>query len=74
MPRYLVARSAFQTPWRASDECLPKLLGVAIILPQIALEMNPPHVAFGTLALYMGLITGAVTWVRSPNDDNKNSL
>ncbi|KAF8589870.1 MFS general substrate transporter [Ramaria rubella] len=38
------------------------LQGVAIILPQIALEMNPPHIAFATLALYVGLIFGASTW------------
>ncbi|KAF8512504.1 MFS general substrate transporter [Gautieria morchelliformis] len=38
------------------------LQGVAIILPQIALEMNPPHIAFATLALYVGLICGATTW------------
>ncbi|KAF8512508.1 major facilitator superfamily domain-containing protein [Gautieria morchelliformis] len=36
--------------------------GVAIILPQITLEMNPPHVVFATLALYVGLICGATTW------------
>jgi hypothetical protein len=25
--------------------------------------MNPPHIAFATLALYVGLICGATTWV-----------
>ncbi|KAF8526272.1 MFS general substrate transporter [Hysterangium stoloniferum] len=38
------------------------LQGIAIVLPQIILEMNPPHIAFATLALYVGLIGGAVTW------------
>ncbi|QRW04022.1 major facilitator superfamily transporter [Ceratobasidium sp. AG-Ba] len=38
------------------------LQGVAIILPSISREMQPPHIAFATLALYVGLIVGATTW------------
>ncbi|KAE9400108.1 MFS general substrate transporter [Gymnopus androsaceus JB14] len=38
------------------------LQGVAIILPQIELELNPVRVEFATLALYVGLILGASTW------------
>ncbi|KAH7341696.1 major facilitator superfamily domain-containing protein [Rhizoctonia solani] len=38
------------------------LQGVAIILPSIEREMQPEHIAFATLALYVGLIIGASTW------------
>ncbi|KAI0692544.1 major facilitator superfamily domain-containing protein [Cytidiella melzeri] len=38
------------------------LQGVAILLPQINTEFNPPRVEYTTLALYVGLICGAVTW------------
>ncbi|GJJ08718.1 hypothetical protein Clacol_002937 [Clathrus columnatus] len=29
----------------------------------VTLEMNPPHIAFATLATYTGLIVGATTWI-----------
>ncbi|CAE6429807.1 unnamed protein product [Rhizoctonia solani] len=38
------------------------LQGVAIILPSIEREMQPEHIAFATLSLYVGLIVGATTW------------
>jgi MFS family permease len=38
------------------------LQGVAIILPQVGKEFNPPHETFLTLALYVGLIIGASFW------------
>ncbi|GAV98699.1 MFS general substrate transporter [Lentinula edodes] len=38
------------------------LQGVAIILPQIQLELHPVRVEFTTLSLYVGLILGASTW------------
>ncbi|EIM79402.1 MFS general substrate transporter [Stereum hirsutum FP-91666 SS1] len=38
------------------------LQGVAIILPQVQLELNPVRVEFATLSLYVGLILGATTW------------
>ncbi|KAF5389170.1 hypothetical protein D9757_003521 [Collybiopsis confluens] len=38
------------------------LQGVAIILPQIQLELHPSRVEFATLSLYVGLILGASTW------------
>ncbi len=38
------------------------LQGVAIILPQIQLELHPVRVEFATLALYVGLILGASVW------------
>jgi len=38
------------------------LQGVAIILPQVGKEFNPPHQTFLTLALYVGLIFGASFW------------
>ncbi|KAF9070003.1 MFS general substrate transporter [Rhodocollybia butyracea] len=38
------------------------LQGVAIILPQIQLELHPVRVEFATLALYVGLILGAGCW------------
>ncbi|CAE6479140.1 unnamed protein product [Rhizoctonia solani] len=38
------------------------LQGVAIILPSIEREMQPQHIAFVTLSLYVGLIVGATTW------------
>jgi hypothetical protein len=39
------------------------LSGVAIILPEIDREFKPPHYQFITMALYVGLILGATTWV-----------
>ncbi|KAI0314336.1 major facilitator superfamily domain-containing protein [Amylostereum chailletii] len=38
------------------------LQGVAIVLPQVQQEMNPSHVEYTTLALYVGLILGASCW------------
>ncbi|VDC07272.1 unnamed protein product [Peniophora sp. CBMAI 1063] len=38
------------------------LQGVAIILPQIQVELPVTHVEYTTLALYAGLIVGASTW------------
>ncbi|KIK69566.1 hypothetical protein GYMLUDRAFT_33942 [Collybiopsis luxurians FD-317 M1] len=38
------------------------LQGVAIILPQIQLELHPSRVEFATLSLYVGLILGASIW------------
>jgi MFS family permease len=38
------------------------LQGVAIILPQIQIELNPTHVEYATLALFAGLIVGATLW------------
>ncbi|KZV77356.1 MFS general substrate transporter [Peniophora sp. CONT] len=38
------------------------LQGVAIILPQIQVELPVSHVEYATLALYAGLIVGASTW------------
>ncbi|KAJ4469856.1 MFS general substrate transporter [Lentinula aciculospora] len=38
------------------------LQGVAIILPQIQIELHPVRVEFTTLSLYVGLILGASTW------------
>ncbi|EEB98176.1 hypothetical protein MPER_02362, partial [Moniliophthora perniciosa FA553] len=38
------------------------LQGVAIILPQIQVELQPTRVEYTTLALYVGLILGATTW------------
>lgn len=38
------------------------LQGVAIILPQIGNELKPVRVEYATMALYAGLIVGAITW------------
>src|SRR5205814_7141060 len=38
------------------------LQGVAIILPQVGKEFNPPHPTFLTLAVYVGLIIGVAFW------------
>jgi len=38
------------------------LQGVALILPQVGMEFQPPHQTFLTLALYAGLIIGASFW------------
>lgn len=38
------------------------LQGVAIILPAISREMQPTHIAFATLSLFVGLIVGATIW------------
>ena len=35
------------------------LQGVAIILPQVQADLDPPRVEYITLSLYAGLITGA---------------
>ncbi|KAJ3994421.1 MFS general substrate transporter [Lentinula boryana] len=45
--------------WAADDIWLQ---GVAIILPQIELELKPVRVEYATMALYAGLILGASTW------------
>lgn len=50
------------------------LQGVAIILPQVQLELNPVRVEFATLSLYVGLILGAsaytvLTSLPSPPSD-----
>lgn len=39
------------------------LQGVAIILPQVQLELNPVRVEFATLSLYVGLILGASAYI-----------
>lgn len=41
------------------------LQGVAIILPQVQLELNPVRVEFATLSLYVGLILGASAYILS---------
>jgi hypothetical protein len=41
------------------------LQAVAIILPEVKREFNPSHVEYTTMALYVGLIVGATTWVNS---------
>lgn len=38
------------------------LQGIAVLLPQFNTHFNPPRVEYTTLALYVGLICGAVTW------------
>ncbi|KAF8896637.1 major facilitator superfamily domain-containing protein [Infundibulicybe gibba] len=38
------------------------LQGVAVVLPQMQQELNPIRVEFSTLALYVGLILGAMVW------------
>jgi MFS family permease len=38
------------------------LQGIAVLLPQINTQFNPPRVEYTTLALFVGLICGAVTW------------
>ncbi|KAJ3782561.1 MFS general substrate transporter [Lentinula aff. detonsa] len=45
--------------WAADDIWLQ---GVAIILPQIELELKPVRVEYATMALFAGLILGASTW------------
>ncbi|KAE9400144.1 MFS general substrate transporter [Gymnopus androsaceus JB14] len=45
--------------WAADDIWLQ---GVAIILPQIGNELKPVRVEYATMALYAGLIVGAITW------------
>ncbi|KAE9384900.1 MFS general substrate transporter [Gymnopus androsaceus JB14] len=45
--------------WAADDIWLQ---GVAIILPQIGNELKPVRVEHATMALYAGLIVGAITW------------
>ncbi|KAL5528278.1 hypothetical protein ACEPAF_7414 [Sanghuangporus sanghuang] len=38
------------------------LQGVAVILPQVQVDLVPPRVEYITLSLYVGLIIGATTW------------
>ncbi|KAL5485054.1 hypothetical protein ACEPAI_7696 [Sanghuangporus weigelae] len=38
------------------------LQGVAVILPQVQVDLDPPRVEYITLSLYVGLIIGATTW------------
>ncbi|EJD03169.1 MFS general substrate transporter [Fomitiporia mediterranea MF3/22] len=38
------------------------LQGVAVVLPQVLTDLNPPRVEYVTLSLYVGLIIGATTW------------
>ncbi|KAI0089234.1 major facilitator superfamily domain-containing protein [Irpex rosettiformis] len=38
------------------------LQGVAVLLPQINAEFNPPRVEYTTFSLFIGLICGAITW------------
>ncbi|KII84380.1 hypothetical protein PLICRDRAFT_117909 [Plicaturopsis crispa FD-325 SS-3] len=38
------------------------LQGVAVVLSQVSLELNPVRVEYASLALYVGLILGAATW------------
>ncbi|KAG9124559.1 hypothetical protein FRC07_011130, partial [Ceratobasidium sp. 392] len=37
-------------------------VAVATTLPAVSREMQPPHIAFLSLAFYIGLLAGAVTW------------
>ncbi|KAF8529729.1 MFS general substrate transporter [Hysterangium stoloniferum] len=39
------------------------LQGVFAVLPQIVLEMNPPHIAFAATAVLLGMLAGALIWV-----------
>ncbi|KAI0787248.1 MFS general substrate transporter [Irpex lacteus] len=38
------------------------LQGVAVLLPQINTQFNPPRVEYVTFSLFAGLICGAITW------------
>ncbi|KIK66850.1 hypothetical protein GYMLUDRAFT_69899 [Collybiopsis luxurians FD-317 M1] len=45
--------------WAADDIWLQ---GVAVILPQIQKELHPNRVEYATMAIYAGLVLGAITW------------
>ncbi|KAF5345496.1 hypothetical protein D9757_013516 [Collybiopsis confluens] len=45
--------------WAADDIWLQ---GVAVILPQIQKELKPVRVEYATMAIYAGLVMGAITW------------